>query len=296
MANEVRHLAGKCVAITGAGRGLGEAYACLAARQGAHVLVNDVDVEEGARVVDRIRGAGGSAVGHIADISKWEGANSLVEHCVKEFGGIDALINNAAMFWMAEPLADDPEDVRRMVEVNLLGTAYCGMAAGRAMIAQGRGGAILNVVSGAQSGSPQMAIYGATKGAAASLTYSWALELAPYGIRVNAISPLAHTRQAKSIDLGLHQDKPPEGVAPLAIYLVSDLSAAINGQVVFISGDELALVSHPAIALPSCHRSDPTIESLAQLFASEFEHRQMPLGRSRQRIEVMSTSSAFTVS
>ena len=291
-----RTLAGRRIAITGAGRGLGQAYARLAARHGAQVVVNDIDQAEIDAVVADITAGGGSAVGCRADISLWDGAAEMIDQCRSSFGGIDGLINNAAVFWMADPVADDPEALRRMVEVNLLGTAYCGMAAARAMIEQGQGGSILNVVSGAQSGSAGMAAYGATKGAAASLTYTWAIELAQHGIRVNAISPLAHTRTARSIDPELHIDKPPQDVAPLAIYLLSDLSAAINGQVVFINGNEIALISHPAIAMPSRKLDDLSVHAVAELFAADFAQRMLPVGRARQRIETLETSDNFTVS
>ncbi|EEF25644.1 N-acylmannosamine 1-dehydrogenase, putative [Ricinus communis] len=194
---------------------------------------------------------------------------------------------------MANLLDEDPERFRRMIEINLIGSAYVGMAAARAMVAQGRGGAILNTVSGAQSGSPGMSSYGASKGGVAALTYSWAIELASHGIRVNAISPQAQTRTARSIDPMLHHDKPPERCAPAAVFLMSDLARDVTGQVVFVVGDELALVSHPAVVLPSQHNAAWTVESIAAAFRDDLALRQMPVGRSRQRIEVVSASDSF---
>ena len=288
-------LEGRAVVVTGAGRGLGEAYATLAARHGARVVVNDIDRDEAKRVATMIRSQGGEAIANGDDISLPQGANTLIDACVGSFGGIDGLCNNAALFWMASPLDEDADRFRQMVEVNLLGTAYVGMFAARAMAAKGRGGAIVNIVSGAQSGSAGMASYAATKGGVASLTYSWALDLAPHGIRVNAISPLAHTRQAKSIDPALHRDKPPERCAPAVIYLLSDLASQVTGQVLFVAGDELALVSHPAIVSPSRQDADWTVEKIASVFREDFAQRQMPVGRSRQRIEVLSTSDSFEV-
>ena len=183
-----------------------------------------------------------------------------------------------------------------MIGVNLLGTAYVGMAAARAMVAQGRGGTILNTVSGAQSGSECMFAYAASKGGVASLTYSWAIDLASHGIRVNAISPQAQTRTALSVSPDLHAGKTPDMVAPVAIYLLSDLSAAFNGQVLYVSGGELAMVSHPAIAMPSLRREIWTVETVAERLAAEFVARQLPLGRSRQAIEILMQSDNFDVS
>lgn len=286
-------LSGKAVVITGAGRGLGAAYAMQAARHGARVIVNDIDGDEAQSVVAAIRAEGGAAVAVASDISDPDGALAPIDACQREFGTIDALCNNAAVFWMASPLDEEPAAFRRMIEVNLIGTAYVGMAAARAMAAHGRGGAILNTVSGAQSGSPGMASYGASKGGVAALTYSWALDLAPHGIRVNAISPQAHTRTARSIDPDLHRDKPPERCAPAAIYLLSDLAKEVNGQVVFVVGDELALVSHPGVVMPSLHSCDWSVETIAQAFAQDLAERQMPVGRSRQEISIVSASDSF---
>ena len=289
-------LTGKRIAVTGAGRGLGAAYARLAGRHGARVVVNDIDVDEAEAVAAQIVAEGGIAVADGSDIATWDGAQRVTRACLSAFGGIDGLINNAAIFWMAEPADDDPDALRRMIEVNLMGTAFCGMAAARAMMAQGTGGAILNVTSGAQSGSGRMTAYGATKGGIASLTYGWALDFAPHGIRVNAISPLAFTRTAQSIEPLLHKDKPPESVAPVAVYLLSDLSASINGQVVFVSGDEIALISHPAVALPTATRANrESVDAVACVFDEVLAQHQLPVGRSRQSIEVVWQSDEFTV-
>jgi NAD(P)-dependent dehydrogenase (short-subunit alcohol dehydrogenase family) len=288
-------LAGKIVAITGAGRGLGAAYARLAAVSGAKVMVNDIDGEAAEDVARQIRDTGGAAHVDSSDISSWEGANALISNCRETFGGIDGLCNNAALFSMASVLEETPERLNQIIAVNLLGTAYVGMAAARQMVAQKRGGAIVNITSGAQSGSEAMFSYAASKGGVSSLTYSWAIDLAPHGIRVNAISPHAQTRQALSLSPDLHKGKPPETVAPLAVYLLSELSQKFNGQVFFLSGGELALVSHPAIAVPVLERPRWTIEALADAVDRAFSRRQMPVGRSRQEIKVLMQSDSFDV-
>jgi len=289
-------LTGKAVAITGAGRGLGAAYARLAAAHGAHVLVNDIDALEAEATAAAIREAGGRASVQVCDISDWDGAQAVVAACIQAFGAIDGLVNNAGVSSLGDPLEQDVADIRRMVEINLLGSAYAGLAAARAMAAQGHGGAIVNTVSGAQCGSAGMAGYGATKGGVASLTYGWALDLARHGVRVNAVSPLAFTRQATALHPDLHRDKPPEVVAPAVVYLLSDLSRGVNGQVVFVNGQEMALMSHPAISMPSVRRARWTVEAVADAFAGDLAHRQAPVGRSRQEIKVLLQSHNLDVS
>lgn len=280
-------LEGKAIVITGSGRRLGAAYARLAAREGASVVVNGVDGGAARAVAEEICSEGGVAIATPGDVSTWDAACGLIDSCVKAFGQIDAVCNNAAVFTMATPFEEDPETFRRMIEVNLIGTGYVGMAAARAMMAQGTGGAILNTVSGAQSGLLEMAPYGASKGGIASLTYTWALDMAVHGIRVNAISPRAATRSARVVHPDTNKDFPPEGVAPLAVYLMSDQSARFNGQVFMATGGEVALMSHPAIVAPSVWMPGLDPWEAGQVVEEGLAHRQMPIGRSVQKIEIV---------
>jgi NAD(P)-dependent dehydrogenase (short-subunit alcohol dehydrogenase family) len=279
-------LTGRAVVVTGAGRGLGAAYAELAAAHGAAVVVNDVDLGEARAVAARIEAAGGRAVADGSDIATWDGAGALVAGCVDAFGAIDGLVNNAGIFRMAGPRAQDPDEFRAVVEVNLLGTAYCGLHAIRAM--HGRGGSIVNVTSGAHAGSADMAAYGASKGGVASLTYCWAVDLAGSGTRVNAVSPNARTRMAEAYERhlgerarGQNMRKLPERNAPVVVYLLSDLSAAVHGQVVRIDGDELSLVCHPAVLGAGLHDPQWTVESVAAAFESDLAGQSQPLGLTR---------------
>jgi NAD(P)-dependent dehydrogenase (short-subunit alcohol dehydrogenase family) len=134
------------------------------------------------------------------------------------------------------------------VEVNLLGTIYCGAAALGAMEDQGSG-SIVNVSSRAQTGIERSATYAATKGAVASLTYSWALD-APPGIRVNAIAPQARGTGTRRQGVRARPEEPePDQMAPLVSYLISDASRRVNGQVIRLigrpAGLALGLVRHP---------------------------------------------------
>jgi NAD(P)-dependent dehydrogenase (short-subunit alcohol dehydrogenase family) len=237
-------LAGQAVVVTGAGRGLGRAYALHAARAGAAVVVNDVDAAAAERVAGEIRAFGGTGVADGHSVADRDAAAKLIDLCVTRFGTIDGLVNNAGLFHRADPWAEDLDRVRALIEVNVMGTVHCGLAAIVWMREQGRGGSVVNVTSGTHLGFPGAAVYGATKGAVASLTYGWALDLLPYGIRVNAISPLAVT-DMKLPPYDGHAG--PEEIAALVTFLLSGRSEGITGQVVRRERRQLGLISHPAI-------------------------------------------------
>ncbi len=284
-------LTGRAVVITGAGGGLGRAYALAAAAAGARVVVNDLDPDAAGRVTAEITEVGGgNAVAHPADVSNWDAAGGLIDRCVDEFGRIDALINNAGVFALALPQEQRPEPLRQMLDVNVFGTAACGHHALRHMVRQG-GGVVLNVTSGEQMGKTSSAAYGATKAAVAALTYSWSVDMAEYGVRVNAISPNAHSGMAAiylayrgaaagSQNVGLD----PSINAPLALYLLSDLSSGITGQVVRQNGRELMLCTHPAILEPVLQSEQPwTVQSISAAFDTQLRAQQQPVGISSVR-------------
>ncbi|GIH67967.1 SDR family NAD(P)-dependent oxidoreductase [Sphaerimonospora thailandensis] len=273
-------LTGKAIVVTGAGRGLGAAYARLAAAEGASVIVNDVDGEAAASIAAEI-----GAIGDDSDIATWEGAGRLIEACRSAYGRIDGLVNNAGIFHLAHPREQDPAEFRRMIEVNLLGTAYCGLHAIRAMLGQPGGGSVVNVTSGSQAGSAAMGAYGASKGGVASLTYCWAADLAGTAVRVNAVSPNAHTRMADTFERylgerarGQNVGKSPATNAPAVVYLLSDAAAGIHGQVVRVDGDELSLMTHPGVAMPAVRMPAWTVAAVAAAFDDELARRQQPLG------------------
>ncbi|WP_433061736.1 SDR family NAD(P)-dependent oxidoreductase [Dactylosporangium sp. CS-033363] len=281
------NLAGKAVVVTGAGRGLGAAYARLAAAEGASVIVNDVDAAAAEAVVADIRAAGGAAEPAVASIADWAGAGSVVQACVDAFGAIDGLVNNAGIFRLANPVEQDPDEFRAVLEVNVLGTAYCGLHAIRAMLARGTG-SIVNVTSGSHAGSAAMGAYGASKGAVASLTYCWAADLAGTGVRVNAVSPNAHTRMADAYDSylgaaaqGQNVAKSPAQNAPAVVYLLSDASADLHGQIVRIDGDELSMVAHPTVQGHGAQNPAWTASAVAAAFASGSVGPISPVGLHR---------------
>jgi NAD(P)-dependent dehydrogenase (short-subunit alcohol dehydrogenase family) len=285
----MRILEGKAVVITGSGRGIGAACARGAARQGAAVVVNDIDGAEAEQVTEEIAAEGGKAVACVADVSRWEDAGRLIETCVETFGKIDGLVNNAGLFHRARIDQFDPESARALVEVNVLGTLYCTGHAVKPMLGRGSG-SIINVVSGALMGIPTLGVYGATKGAVASMVYTWALELAGSGVRVNGVSPFGATRMtdpAVTTPLVPDMDRayallaeiqPPEANSPVVEYLLSDLSVGVNGQLVRIDKGELQLHTHPALLIPPVVRADWTAQAVADAFEDELEARRIPCG------------------
>ena len=272
-------LAGRAVVVTGAGRGLGRAYALEVAREGASVVVNDVDADLAANVVDEIVDDGGRAVASSSTVAEWDSAGAVVAACVDAFGAIDGLVNNAGVAVIAEAADLTPAQAAAMVEVNLLGSIYVGTHAIQAMQAAGAGGAIVNATSSAQLGIARMAVYGSTKGALASLTYGWALDLAGAGIRVNAFSPVADTAMSWMADIPVGALPSPEANAPAVAFLLSDLAAGITGQVVqFRPPNRLEVVSHPAMTGHGAPLADFSAAGVGDAFGAVLRDHAQPNG------------------
>jgi NAD(P)-dependent dehydrogenase (short-subunit alcohol dehydrogenase family) len=223
----------------------------------------------------------------VADIRSWSAAEQLVERCVDAYGRIDGLVNNAGVFQMAAFDEIREQDVRDLLEVNVFGLIACAAPAARRMVEQGSG-SIVNLCSGAQKGLPGMGVYGATKGAVASLTYSLSMELQARGVRCNAVSPVAltrmmevmrrymtaHGRPAPDFDLTPSRD----AIAPVIVYLLSDASREVNGQIVRLEGDRLGLVTHPAVLLPLLEQPEWDFDRVRKAFEDDLSLREVPLG------------------
>ena len=279
-------LEGKAVIITGSGRGIGAACAIGAAMQGASVVVNDVDADVAEESAAAIRDAGGTAIACPADITDWAAAGRLIAACIDGFGRIDGLVNNAGAYHMSKAWDFDPVAARTLVEVNVLGTMHCAGHAVKAMVAQGSG-SIVNVVSGAHMGIDSLGIYGATKGAVASMVYCWAVDLAGTGVRINGLSPFGATRMAEATSayrrsIGATDRRasfqPAEANSPLVEYLLSDRAEGISGQLVRIDSGEIQLYTHPALLLPPLRRESWTAGQIADAFDAELRKRLVPCG------------------
>lgn len=281
---QVRLLEGRIVVVTGAGAGLGAEYARQIAAAGAAVVVNDLAAEAAERTVAMIREAGGDAIAFAADVADWDSAAELIAACVEHYGAIDGLVNNAGIIGRVGSMLDtDPESLARVLRVNVHGTAGPAVHAARAMLAAGRGGAIVNVSSGNQSGHVGFASYGASKGAVSTLTYAWAAELGPRGIRVNAISPNAHTAMTDDLEAQLgenpeEREYPSESDnASVVVFLLSERAARLNGQVVRVDSGYLSVTSHPSVVSPRA-QIEYSPERVAEVFEGELADRLQPLG------------------
>jgi NAD(P)-dependent dehydrogenase (short-subunit alcohol dehydrogenase family) len=278
--------------VTGAGSGLGAAYAQAAAALGAAVVVNDLDPALASATAARITQSGGSASAFAADVSDWDRARALIDRCIDEFGGIEGVVNNAGILGRLRPMTDETEDVaRRVVDVNVFGTLFVGIHAARAMVAAGGGGAIVNVTSGNQCGHALLSTYGATKGAVASMTYAWAADLADHGIRVNAISPNAHTGQIDEVieQLGYNPEDREyprrEDNAAVVGFLLSDASKDLTGQVIRVDHGYVSITTHPLVAEPRIPLSEWTVASLAEVFRTRLASKIQPLGVALAEVE-----------
>jgi len=268
-----RPLKGRAVVVTGAGAGLGRAYAVGVAAAGASVVVNDIAQDGASAVVEQIRAEGGRALASSGDVSDSTYAEELVQACVDEFGAIDGLVNNAGILHEAVAWETPPDKSSAMVRVNVLGSIFCGQAAMVRMRAQGRG-SIVNVTSGTHLGQPRLAVYGATKGAVASLTYGWALDLAGSGVRVNALSPLAVTAMKLPPYDGHAQ---PHEIADAVVFLLSDSSAGITGQLVRRARNQLGLIAHPKVATMLEADAWP-VEAIDEAFRQTLKAELEPVG------------------
>jgi NAD(P)-dependent dehydrogenase (short-subunit alcohol dehydrogenase family) len=258
-------LDGKAVVVTGAGRGLGRAFAVHAAQSGAAVVVNDIDGAE--EVAAGIRAAGAKAVAGHQDVTDPDQVAGLITQCVTEFGAIDGLVNNAGLRHVAPPWEETPEQIRALIEVNVLGSLYCGTAAARQMHAQ-RGGVIVNIASLSLLGQRTTGTYSASKGAVASMTVSWAVDLKESGVRVNALCPLAWTRMAVADPMARTTPKDsPDLMAPMVTFLLSDLAARVTGQVIRFA-DTLHIVGQPFRKNPVLTRERWDVTTIAEAFDS----------------------------
>jgi NAD(P)-dependent dehydrogenase (short-subunit alcohol dehydrogenase family) len=248
-------LDGKVAIVTGAGGGIGRSHALRLSREGAKVVVNDLggardgtgsSVSAAQKVVDEIRAAGGVAVANADSVAEPEGAEGIVQTAVKEFGGLDILINNAGILRDKTLRKMAPEEFDLVVKVHLRGTFLCLTAGAKVLIEQGRGGRIINTSSGSGLvGNFGQGNYGAAKAGIYGLTRVAHLEFFDkYRITVNALVPVALTRMTE--DLSWFKQGPaaedplsPDRIADVACFLASDLAADISGVAVGVQGKKV---------------------------------------------------------
>ncbi len=242
-------LRGKVALVTGAQQGIGRSIALALARDGADVGINYLDDRAAAeKAMHEIREAGRRAVVVQADVAHPARARDLVARVAEELGGLDVLVNNAGVYPRVPFLEMRESDWDLVLDVNLKGGFFCAQAAARAMIAGGRRGSIINLASQAIRGAVRGVHYSASKGGVVAMTRAMALELAPHGIRVNAIAPgLTDTAQpryghgedelaalARAVPLGRMAQ--PDDIASVAVFLAGDDARFVTGQTVHVNG------------------------------------------------------------
>jgi len=273
-------LDGRAAVVTGGGRGIGRGHCLHLAEQGAAVVVNDIDLAEAKKVVEEIAAKGGKASANDSDISSREGARALVQQCVDEFGGIHAAVNNAGNVKDRSFLKMSDDEFDSVVKVHMYGTFRVSQEAAMRMRDQGTGGSIVNTVSAAHYGNFGQTNYAGSKGAIASMTYTWALELARYGIRVNAISPSGTTRMSATAKVGGKTVElpflDPNQNGAFVAFLCSDEAKWVTGQIFGSGADRVQIVEQPkygtAMYLPGGLSVEGVVENFKKVFQKRLEN------------------------
>lgn len=247
--------AGKVALVTGAAQGIGLACAARLVAEGARVAVLDRDGQAAEAAVARLGDGAMAVVADLAGLSP-ETARGIVAQVVARFGRLDVLVNNAGVIRLQSFLDFAPDAWDLMMDVNVRAPMLLGQAAAKALIAQGGGGAIVNLSSvTAELGAPQAAGYAASKGAMRQLTRVMALELIGHGIRVNAVGPgtIATDMAARAVlddpatrhtvlsrtPIGRLGD--PDEIARAVSFLASDEASYVVGQTIYVDGGRLVL-------------------------------------------------------
>jgi NAD(P)-dependent dehydrogenase (short-subunit alcohol dehydrogenase family) len=277
----VKMLEGKVVAITGAGRGIGREIALLCAKEGAAIVVNDPGVaQEGdggdagpaEETAAEIRAGGGQAVANLASVADPAGAASIIEDAVKNFGRIDAVVNNAGILRDRIWHKMSHEDWAAVINVHLHGAFNVSKAATPYFKDQGSGSFIHFTSTSGLIGNIGQANYTAAKMGIIGLSQSIALDMARVGVRSNCIAPFAWSRmtasipaktEAEKLRIARLQEMSADKIAPMVAFLASDASVSVTNQIFGVRKNEIYLFSKPR-PIRSMHRAEGwTAESIA---------------------------------
>lgn len=297
------NLAGKTAAVTGAGQGLGRAYAVALARAGASVVVNDLDARAAQETAAL---AGERAIVVAGDVGERAMADALVARAVEAFGRFDAMVTNAGVLRDAVLWKMTDEDFDLVVRTHLRGTFLCARAAAVRMREQGQGGRIIVVGSPAgQYGNFGQTNYAAAKAGVVAFARTWSLELARAGVTVNAIVPTAWTAMTATIPIYKplaervaageplppavrreHAIGRPEDCAGLVVFLASDAGAGISGQAIGVGGDRLCLYTHPSEVVTALRDGGWDADSIAAVWPERFAAHAQPSGVRLPKLEL----------
>ena len=269
---------GRVAIVTGAGRGLGREHSLLLAREGARVVVNDLDAAPAEEVVEEIRSFGGEAIANTDNVAEWAGAEQLVQSTVDAYGELHVLVNNAGILRDRFLVNMTEDEWDAVMTVHLKGHFAPTRFAAAYWRDRSKAGdpvkaSVINTSStSGLLGNPGQSNYGAAKAGIAAFTQICAMELVRYGVRSNAIAPAARTRMTESTPGLGDVVKPPEdpdrfdvwdpaNVAPLVGYLAAE-QCTVNGRVFFIRGGTIQLFRPWALGETLEHSTRWTIEEL----------------------------------
>ncbi len=243
-------LEGRVAIVTGAGRNIGEAVASVFASEGARVAIVDMDRSRASIVADRVNASHpGAAWVFVCDVSSKEDVKGMVSAVASRFGQIDVLVNNVAITDRKTVLELDEEEWDRVLRVTLTSVFLCSKYVSKQMAQQGRGGSIINMAStSGHRGRSNATAYTAAKGGVLNLTRSLAIQLAPYKIRVNSLTPHRigspvgedTVRESGSVKNLLGRNGVPLDIAKAALFLASDDAEFITAADLLVDGGALA--------------------------------------------------------
>jgi len=247
------NLSGKVAIVTGGAMGIGFAIASRLAEAGAKVLVADKDAAAASAAAEKLGG-----IAFAVDVSDEAQVDAMVARAVSEFGGVDILVNNAGIYPMVPVLQATKEDFEKVIHVNLKGAFFAAQAAAKQMVAQGRGGKIINITSidALHPSSVGLAFYDASKHGLWGFTKNLALELAPHSITVNAIAPggvktpgagweepddpnMSEETKAFLAKIPMHRLAEADEIGKVALFLASDMSSYMTGSQIVVDGGRL---------------------------------------------------------
>jgi len=292
-------LEGKVVVVTGAGGGIGRDFAHAMAAQGAKLVVNDVgasvsgeghDAGPAQKVVDEITSAGGAAVANTDSVAEWESANRIVKTAIDAYGRIDCVVNNAGILRDRFFFNMSVEEWRAVIDVHLNRSFYVARAAATYFKSQSAGSYVNMTSTSGLVGNFGQANYMAAKLGIVGLSKSMALDMAKYQVRSNCISPFAWSRMIGTIPADTPEQQArleklkrmeTAKIAPLAVFLASDLAKDVTGQIFGVRANEIFLFSQNR-PLRAVHRSEGwTPETIAEHAIPSLRASFYPLDRSQ---------------